>query len=120
MEKQETQIPNQDVRSWAMLAHLTALSGYLIPFGHLIGPIIIWSFKRETDSFIDIQGKEAINFQISITIYAVILGVLSIVLIGLILLPVLFVIHLVFIVIASVKANQGEVYRYPLTIRFVS
>ncbi len=120
MEQQEPQIPNQDIRSWAMLAHLSALSGYLIPFGHVIGPIIIWSFKREADPFIDTQGKEAINFQISITVYAVILGVLSILLIGLILLPVLFLVHLIFIVIASVKANQGEVYRYPLTIRFVS
>ncbi|MDP4551814.1 DUF4870 domain-containing protein [Alkalihalobacillus macyae] len=119
MEKDAT-IPNQEARTWAMFAHLSGLSGYLIPFGNIVGPLVIWSIKRETDPFIDTQGKEALNFQITMMIYTLILGILSIVIIGLILLPALFVLHLVFIIIASVKSNQGEDYRYPLTIRFVS
>lgn len=120
LDKQDAATPNHEARTWAMFAHLSALSGYLIPFGNIVGPLIIWSIKRETDPFIDDQGKEALNFQISMTIYTLILGILSIVIIGLILLPVLFVFHLVFIIIASVKSNQGETYRYPLTIRLVS
>ncbi|WP_240688136.1 DUF4870 domain-containing protein [Pseudalkalibacillus hwajinpoensis] len=120
MDKQDATTPNQEARTWAMFAHLSALSGYLVPFGNIVGPLIIWSIKRESDPFIDNQGKEALNFQISMTIYTLILGILSIVIIGLILLPVLFIFHLVFIIIASVKSNQGETYRYPLTIRLVS
>ena len=119
MEKKDT-VPDQITRQWAMYVHLSALSGYLVPLGHIIAPIIIWSIKREGNSFIDVQGKESLNFQISMTLYTVILAILSIVIIGLILLPLLFIVHLTFIVIASMKANQGEFYRYPITIRFVS
>ena len=119
MEK-DTTIPNQEARTWAMLAHLSGLSGYLIPFGNIVGPLVIWSIKRETNPFIDNQGKEALNFQITMMIYTLILGILSIVIIGLILLPALFVLHLALIIIASVKSNQGESYRYPMTIRFIS
>ncbi|WP_226659533.1 DUF4870 domain-containing protein [Pseudalkalibacillus hwajinpoensis] len=119
MEKKET-VPDQLTRQWAMYLHLSALSGYLVPFGHIIAPIIIWSIKKEDSSYIDRQGKESLNFQISITLYAVILAIFSIIIIGLILLPLLFILHLTLIVIASVKANQGETYRYPITIRFVS
>ncbi|MDO6656637.1 DUF4870 domain-containing protein [Anaerobacillus sp. 1_MG-2023] len=120
MDNKDVTVPDQTIRQWAMYVHLSALSGYLIPLGHIIAPIILWSIKREDEPFIDDQGKESINFQISMTLYLVIAGILSLVLIGLILLPILLVMHLIFIVIASVKSNQGTLYRYPLTIRFVS
>ncbi|WP_347552214.1 DUF4870 domain-containing protein [Pseudalkalibacillus hwajinpoensis] len=120
MEKQGSTMPDHEARSWAMFVHLSALSGYFIPLGNLIGPIIIWSIKKETDPFVDEQGKEALNFQLSITIYAILIGILSLVLIGLILIPVLIVVHLVQIIIASVKSSEGNQYRYPWTIRFLS
>ncbi|WP_273852574.1 DUF4870 domain-containing protein [Guptibacillus spartinae] len=119
MEEKEV-APDLVTRQWAMYLHLSALSGYLVPFGHIIAPIIIWSIKKEDNPYIDRQGKESLNFQITITLYAVILAIFSIVIIGLILLPLLFILHLTFIVMASVKANQGEDYRYPITIRFIS
>jgi uncharacterized Tic20 family protein len=60
--------PSQEVRQWAMFCHLSALLGIWIPFGNLIGPLILWQMKRETDPFIDAQGKEALNFQITVAI----------------------------------------------------
>ncbi|MBL0385369.1 DUF4870 domain-containing protein [Tumebacillus sp. ITR2] len=110
---------NPEARTFAMLCHLSALSGYLIPFGNIIGPLIFWLLKRDQHQFVNDQGKEAINFQISIILYAIIAGILCVVLIGLILLPIIGIASLVFIIIAGVRANSGEAYRYPFTIRFL-
>lgn len=121
MEQQsELHLPDQETRSWAMFAHLSALAGYLIPFGNIIAPLIIWSVKKDSHPFIDEQAKEALNFQICMMIYFLTAGLLTFILIGFILLPIIFIVQLVFIIIASVKANQGENYRYPLTFRLVS
>jgi uncharacterized Tic20 family protein len=65
------------------------------------------------------QGKEALNFQISITIYGLIAGLLCLVIVGALLLPIILIIFVVFTIIAAVKANSGEAYRYPMTIRFI-
>jgi uncharacterized Tic20 family protein len=105
---------------WAMLCHLTGLSVYIgIPFGHIIAPLIIWLIKKDEFPFVDEQGKEALNFQISVTIYCIVAGLLCIILIGFVLLPVILVADIILIIIATVKTNKGESYRYPLTIRFI-
>lgn len=110
----------KQARVWAMACHLLALSGYIgIPLGHIIGPLIVWLIKREDHPYIDQQGKEALNFQISMTIYGIVAGILMVVLIGFVLLAGLVVLNLVLIIVASVKVNQGEDFRYPLTIRFL-
>ncbi len=110
----------RDTRRWAMACHLAALSCYLsIPFGNLLGPLLVWLFKREDDPFIEEQGREALNFQLSITLYGFIAFLLCFIFIGLLLLPVLVIFHLVCTIIAGVKAGNGEAYRYPLTIRFL-
>lgn len=109
----------QDEKTFGMLAHLSALSGVIIPFGNIIGPLIIWMMKKDQSWFVNEQGKEALNFQISITIYMIISGVLIMVLIGILLMPIVGLFALIMIVIASLKANQGEMYRYPLTIRLI-
>lgn len=109
----------QDEKTFGMLAHLSALSGVIIPFGNIIGPLIIWMMKKDQSWFVNEQGKEALNFQISITIYMLISGVLIMVLIGILLMPIVGLFALIMIVIASLKANQGEMYRYPLTIRLI-
>ena len=106
-------------KQWAMFAHLSALSGYVIPFGWLIGPLVVWLIKKDEMPFVDDQGKESVNFQISMLIYLTISGVLWCVFIGVVLLPALLIAQIVFVIIAAVKANQGESYRYPLTIRFI-
>lgn len=108
-----------EARTWAMVAHLAALSGLIIPFGHVLGPLIVWLVKKDQFPLVDDQGKESLNFQLSMTIYGVVAGILFIVAVGFVLLPVVVLTDLVFVIIAAVAANEGKLYRYPLTIRFL-
>jgi len=109
----------KEARTWAMLCHLGALAGYIIPFGHIIAPLVIWLIKKDESPLVDDQGKESLNFQISLTIYAIVAGLLTLVVIGFILLIALGIFDLIFVIIAAIKANSGEKYRYPLCIRFI-
>ncbi|MCC5805242.1 MAG: DUF4870 domain-containing protein [Opitutales bacterium] len=102
-----------------MLCHLLALTGFVVPFGSIIGPLVMWLIKREEFPFVDDQGKEALNFAISMLIYAIVAGILTIVIIGIPLLIAIFVFWLVMVIIAAMKANSGIAYRYPLTIRLI-
>lgn len=112
--------PGADERQWALFAHLSALAGLLIPFGNILGPLIVWQIKKNEMPFVDDQGKEALNFQITVLIAVVVCLVLSVLLIGLLLLPVVAVADLVLTIVAAIKANQGETYRYPFTLRLIS
>lgn len=104
-----------------MACHLSALAGFVVPgFGHFLGPLIVWLIKRGESSEIDAHGKEALNFQISMLIYNLVAGVLCLVLIGFALLAVLHILNVVFVILAAIKANEGQMYRYPLTIRLIS
>jgi uncharacterized Tic20 family protein len=99
---------------------LSALLGLvLISFGHILGPLVVWLLKKNDDPFIDEQGKESLNFQISMTIYVIIAAILCVILIGFVLLGILIIADVVLVVIASVKASNGESYRYPFTIRLI-
>ena len=111
---------DKDQRMWAMLCHLSALAGFIIPLGNVIGPLVIWMLKKDDYPIVGGQGKESLNFQISMTIYIIVSLVLIIVLIGIALLILLGIFELIVIIIASIKANEGVKYRYPLTIRFIS
>ncbi|KVV01495.1 MULTISPECIES: DUF4870 domain-containing protein [Pseudomonas] len=109
--------PSREARQWAMFCHFSAFLGMWFPFGSLIGPLILWQMKRESDPFIDDQGKEAMNFQITVAIASAICYVLMFVLIGFALIGLLFIGAVVLVVIAGVKANDGVSYRYPFTWR---
>src|SRR5438270_9890167 len=109
-----------NVRTWCMLAHATALVGFLVPVaGHIVGPLIVWLAKREDSPEIDAHGKESLNFQISMLIYNVIAAVFCLVLIGFAFLAVLWVLNAVLVIVASIQASDGKFYRYPMTIRFI-
>lgn len=111
----------QPERQWAMFSHLSAFSIFIgIPFGNILGPLIMFLIRKDEMPFGGGQAKEALNFQISMTIYTIVSAVLALVFIGFLLLAALFVIFVVFTIIATVKSNEGQFYRYPLTIRFVS
>ncbi|MDZ7291403.1 MAG: DUF4870 domain-containing protein [candidate division KSB1 bacterium] len=110
----------KDERTWAMFCHLSALAGFIIPFGNIIGPLVIWSIKKDEFPLVNDQGKEALNFQISMTIYIIASLVLILLLIGIPLLIGVGFFGLIVTIIAAVKANEGIKYRYPLNIRFVS
>jgi uncharacterized Tic20 family protein len=103
-----------------MLCHLLALCGLLgVPFGNVLGPLVMWLVKREEIPFVDECGKEAVNFQISMTIYTIVAGLLLFAAIGFILLPAILIMNLVFTIIASIQAGEGRNYQYPLTIRII-
>jgi uncharacterized Tic20 family protein len=108
-------------RTWDILCHLTALAGFVgIPLGNILGPLILWLIKKQDVPSVDAHGKEALNFQISMTIYSIVAGLCIFILIGIVLLPVVLTANLIFIIIAAVKASNGEFYQYPFTIRFVT
>ncbi len=111
--------PDQDSRQWGMIAHLSALIGFIIPFGNLIGPLVVWQTKKDMPFVVD-QGKEALNFQITVVIAVFVCLLLSLVVVGLLLLPVVGIGALVLTVLAGIKANNGEAYRYPFTLRLIS
>lgn len=124
--------PADNSNTLGMLCHLLALSGLLgVPFGHILGPLIMWLIKKDECPFVDECGKEALNFNISMTIYAsalilvaiptIIIPFLGVLILGLAILGVLsiFFIGLVLVIIAALKANEGINYQYPLTIRFL-
>jgi hypothetical protein len=112
--------PTDQERQWALFAHLAALAGFIIPFGNLIGPLVVWQVKKAEMPFVDEQGKEALNFQITVSLAVLGCIVLMAILIGFLLLPVVAIGALVFTVLAAIKANAGEHYRYPLTLRLIS
>jgi len=110
----------KQVHLWGMFCHLAALLGFIgVPFGNIIGPLVVWLIKREDDPFIDEQGKESLNFQISMTIYGVVAALLVFVVVGIVLLIAVGLADLILVIIASVKTSNGEYYRYPCTIRFI-
>jgi len=114
MSEEPVQNMSRDERLYGMLCHLTALAGLILPgIGNILGPLIVWMLKKDEFPFVDDQGKESINFQLSITIYLLVTGILIVTV------PVILVFWLVEVIIASVKANDGVAYRYPLTIRFI-
>lgn len=122
----ETAAPTvSDERTWAMLGHLSALSAFITGIGCVLGPLLVWLIKRDTLPFAGEQAKEALNFNISVIIAAAALWLFTIITLGiglLITVPAcfaLFVAWLVLTIIAAVKANSGEHYRYPFTLRLV-
>lgn len=123
----QAQPPNErDARQWNMWCHMSALAGLLVPFGNVIGPLLIWQLKKAEFPSVEIHGKAALNFQLTVLI-AVVAGILLAILlsffcIGWLLFPVVMVIGvagMVFAVIAGIKANDGLEYAYPYSLKLV-
>jgi uncharacterized protein len=108
-----------DANQRAMFIQLSAFAGYVIPFGSLIVPIILWMIWKDSDEYVDRMGREAVNFQISMMVYYLICIILMFILIGFILIFFVMFFHLIFIIIGTVQTSQGVEYRYPLIIRFI-
>ena len=110
----------KQARIWGTLCHLTALIVMTgIPFGHILGPLVVWLLKKNRYPFVNDQGKESLNFQLSMTLYAFVAALLIFVNIGAIMLFGLVVGNLILVIIASVKAFNGETFHYPFKIRFI-
>jgi uncharacterized Tic20 family protein len=111
---------SSDVRTWCVLCHASALAGFFVLWaGHILGPLIIWLAKRGDSTEIDANGKESLNFQISMLIYNLIAGILCLVLIGFVILAILHLLNLVLVIVASIQTSEGKFYRYPLAIRLI-
>ncbi len=110
----------QDERTWAMLAHLSAFLGLVVPLGFIIAPLVIWLVKREQSAFVADQAKEALNFNITMGIAGIVCLLLTLLLIGVLLLIALGVYWVVLAIVAAIKANEGNAYRYPFTLRLIT
>jgi uncharacterized Tic20 family protein len=108
-----------DETMWAMLCHLGGLFGAVIPPGNILVPLLIWLLFRDKYPLVDDQGKEAVNFQISLSIYLIASAILLLIAIGFFLIVALLVFALIVIITAALRARDGEKYRYPITVRFI-
>jgi hypothetical protein len=110
---------DKDALLWGMLVHLAGLAGFCFPAGNIILTLIFWELKRHDFDFVARHGKEALNFQISMTVYMLVAFALTFACVGFILMPVVAVVDVVLLLIAAVKAHNGFEYRYPLTFRII-
>lgn len=113
--------PKREANLWAMGCHLSALAGYVVtvPFAGVLGPLVVWLIKKDEYPEVQAHGKAAINFQLSMAIYSLISIPLVLVVIGIFLLVGLAVLDLICVILAGVKAADGQTFRYPLSIQFL-
>jgi uncharacterized Tic20 family protein len=116
---EENKVLSETERNWAMLCHLSAFAGFFFPFGGIIGPLICWLSRRDDSSWVNINGKASLNFQLSMLLYIVLAIPLCFIIIGIPIVMVLGTLKVVCVIIASVKAPKGELFRYPLVIPFI-
>lgn len=115
------EVGENQARTWAAFCHLAGLACFLgIPFGNIVGPLIIWMLKKNEIPRVDEHGREALNFQLSFTIYAAVCGMLVFIFIGIPMLVALMITMVVLVIMSAVKASNGEPVRYPFTIRFIN
>ena len=110
---------SKDSRNLGMLCHLLAFSAFFTGVGSILGPLIIWLMKKDQDPYVDEQGKESLNFQISIMIYGIVSAILIFAVIGVLLVFIVAIAWFVLTIVGTVKASKGEHWRYPLTIRLI-
>jgi uncharacterized Tic20 family protein len=117
---EENKVLSETERNWAMFCHLSAFAGFFFPFGGIIGPLVCWLTKKDESVWVYINGRNSLNFQLSMLLYIVLALPLCFIIIGFPIVALLGTIKVICIVIASVKASKGESFKYPLVIPFLS
>lgn len=117
--EEDIRVLSESERNWAMLCHLSAFAAFFFPFGGIIGPLICWLSRKDESAWVNENGKNSMNFQLSILLYIVLSIPLIFIIIGIPIIAFLITLKVVCIIIASVKASKGERFRYPLTIPFI-
>ena len=112
-------LPTEDERTWGMVAHLAALAFFILPLGNILGPLVVLLAKREHSAFVGAHAKEALNFNITFLIGAIICLLLLQLSIGILFGAMLFIFWHVMTIIAALRANEGISYRYPFALRFI-
>jgi uncharacterized Tic20 family protein len=110
---------NKDDNTLGLVCHLLALTGLLVPFGSILGPLILWLVKRGDSPYLDSVGKEVVNFNISWAVYMVVAAFSILALVGFLLLPLVALAWLILVVLGAINASNGKFHRYPLTIRLI-
>ena len=118
-QQTSTDTLSKEERTWGMFCHLSVLIGYVIPGASLLAPLVIWLLKREEMPFVDDQGKESLNFQITMFIGFIISFILAFLVIGFLLMILLAIFDLIMVIMAAMKANEGVRYRYPYSLRLI-
>ena len=108
----------RETRTWAMFLHLSLLAGFVVPLAGLVAPIIIWQLQKNTLPGIDEHGKVVVNWLLSMIIYVFVSFLLMFIFIGIPMLIVLAVVGIIFPIIGGIKANDGQLWKYPLSIQF--
>ena len=112
-------VSNED-RTWAIITHASAFVGFFVPLGNILGPLLVWAVKKDESQFVDENGKQAINFQITWTILFFVAALSIILVIGILLLPLVALAWFVLVIIAIIRASDDQVYDYPLTLDIIS
>ncbi|MEO2268936.1 DUF4870 domain-containing protein [Pseudoalteromonas pernae] len=108
-----------DENTMAMLCHLSALAGFILPFGSILGPLVVWLVKKDEMSIVDRHGRDSINFQLTMLIAYIVSFILIFAVIGIILLPVVALFSFIMVIVASIKAYEGKEFTYPLSFKFL-
>ena len=116
---EEVRSLSEPERNWAMLCHLSAFAGFFFPFGSIIGPLICWLSRKDESSWVNENGKAAMNFQLSVLLYIILAIPLCFILVGIPIVIFLVILRIVCIIIGSIKAPKGERFKYPLAIPFI-
>lgn len=116
---EENKVLSDTERNWAMFCHLSAFAGFFFPFGGIIGPLICWLTKRDESVWVNVNGRNALNFQLSMLLYMVLAIPLCFIIIGIPIVMLLGTIKVICVIIASVQAAKGQLFRYPLVIPFI-
>ncbi|MEH6394585.1 DUF4870 domain-containing protein [Pseudoalteromonas sp.] len=115
----EPVVVDKEQRTWAMLCHLSALAGFIIPMGSIIGPLVVWLIKKEEMPLVAEHGRKSLNFQITMLIAYIICFILMFVVIGAILLPVVAIFSFIMVVIGAIKTNDGKSFSYPFSLNLI-
>ncbi len=116
---EENRVLSETERNWSMLCHLSAFAGFFFPFGGIIGPLICWLSRRDESPWVNINGRNALNFQLSMLMYMVLTIPLCFIIIGFPIIAFLVILKVICIIIGSIKASKGELFRYPVVIPFI-
>lgn len=116
---EENRILSETERNWAMLCHLSAFAGFFFPFGGILGPLICWLSRKDDSEWVNVNGRNSLNFELSILLYTVLALPLCLIILGIPIIGVLWLIKIISITVASIKASKGQLFKYPLLIPFI-
>lgn len=108
-----------EINTFCMLMHLSQLSSFLIPFAGLILPIVMWATNKDQSPKVDMQGKNIVNWMITLTIAAIIGAILTFVFIGIFIIIAVGIASVVFAILGAIKSNEGQLYQYPFSFEFI-